>query len=133
MTVLEPLAPGPAAMYFCFDRSPHAMPLSIWLQMLGRAELKGQLLWERWNGKTFEPVRAVDETEQLLHSGCIYLFLTEPVPRASLFGAEGLRAAADLHRAPSRPAPGGGQGPAERGACGPVPPGARPAVRHRHL
>lgn len=89
MTVLEPLAPGPAAMYFCFDRSPHAMPLSIWLQMLGRAELKGQLLWERWNGKTFEPVRAVDETEQLLHSGCIYLFLTEPVPRASLFGAKG--------------------------------------------
>ena len=88
-TVLEPLDPGPPAVYFQFDRSPDGMPLSVYFQMKGRARVNAQLVWECWNGKTFEPVRAVDETGQLMHSGSVFLFLPGPLPRRSLFGAEG--------------------------------------------
>ena len=76
-------------MYFRFDRSPHAMPLSLRFQVQGRAHLSGQLLWEYWNGKAFEPVRTVDQTERLLHSGEFFLFLPEPLPVSEQFGIEG--------------------------------------------
>ncbi len=89
LPVLEVLESGPRAMYLRFDRSPHAMPLSLHFQVAGRRDLGEQLLWERWNGKAFEAVRAVDETEQLLHSGCVYLYLPEPLPRGEFFGQEG--------------------------------------------
>lgn len=88
-TALEPLDPGPPAVYFRFDRSPDAMPLSVYFQVKGRAALNAQLLWECWNGKAFEEVRAVDETEQLMHSGSMFLFLPEALPQRNLFGAGG--------------------------------------------
>ena len=79
------------------------MPLSLYFRVQGRARLGAQLLWEQWNGKRFEPVRAVDETEQLQHSGAMFLFLPEAAPVRSLFGAEGcwLR----LSRSQARPVP----------------------------
>ncbi len=86
---LTPMAEQHAAMYFRFDASPHAMPLSLRFQVEGRARLTGQLLWEYWNGKDFEPIRTVDQTERLLHSGEMFLFLPERVPEAELFGAVG--------------------------------------------
>ena len=103
LTLLEPLEPGAPAVYLRFDRSPHAMPLSLYFRVQGRARLGAQLLWEQWNGKRFEPVRAVDETEQLQHSGAMFLFLPEAAPARSLFGAEGcwLR----LSRSQARPGP----------------------------
>lgn len=88
-TVLEPLAPGQPAVYFRFDRSPDGMPLSVYFQVKGRAMVNAQLVWECWNGKAFEAVRAVDETEQLMHSGSMFLFLPDALPRRTLFGAEG--------------------------------------------
>lgn len=88
-TVLEPLEPGPPAVYFRFGRSPDGMPLSIYFQVKGRAMVNAQLVWECWNGKAFETVRAVDETGQLLHSGSMFLFLPDNLPRRTLFGAEG--------------------------------------------
>jgi len=86
---LTPMTQERAAMYFRFQSSPHAMPLSLRFQVEGRARLTGQLLWEFWNGKKFEPIRTVDQTDRLLHSGEIFLFLTERLPTAVLFGAEG--------------------------------------------
>ena len=86
---LTPMAPERAAMYFRFGSSPHAMPLSLRFEVEGRANLTGQLLWEYWNGKSFEPVRTVDQTERLLHSGEMFLFLPERLPEAEKFGAAG--------------------------------------------
>ena len=86
---LTPMAPEKATMYFRFSASPHAMPLSLRFQVEGRARLRGQLLWEYWNGKDFEPVRTVDQTERLLHSGEMFLFLPTRVPEAELFGVPG--------------------------------------------
>ncbi len=84
-----PMANERAAMYFRFSASPNAMPLSLRFQVEGRAKLKGQLLWEYWNGKTFEPVRTVDQTERLFHSGEVFLFLPERLPEAQMFGENG--------------------------------------------
>ena len=86
---LVPMGEERAAMFFRFGASPHAMPLSLRFRVEGRARLSGQLLWEYWNGKGFEPVRTVDRTERLLHSGETFLFLPEPIPEAELFGLPG--------------------------------------------
>ncbi len=86
---LVPMARERASMYFRFDSSPQAMPLSLRFQVEGRARLRGQLLWEYWNGKDFEPVRAVDQTERLLHSGEMFLFLPIRLPETELFGEMG--------------------------------------------
>ena len=86
---LTPMPKERPAMYFRFDRSPHAMPLSLRFQVQGRAHLMGQLLWEYWNGKAFEPVRTVDLTERLLHSGEIFLFLPEPLQESDRLGIDG--------------------------------------------
>ncbi len=79
----------PAAMYFCFDRSPHAMPLSLYFDVAGRARLEDKLRFEAWTGSRFEPVRWVDLTRNLLHPGVALLYLPEPLPAHRLFGAEG--------------------------------------------
>lgn len=86
---LTPMAEDRPAMYFRFDRSPNAMPLSLRFQVVGRARLSGQLLWEYWNGKSFEPIRIVDQTERLLHSGEIFLFLPEKLPESERLGTSG--------------------------------------------
>ena len=86
---LTPMPAERSAMYFRFSASPHAMPLSLRFQVEGRALLSGQLLWEFWNGKDFEPIRTVDQTERLLHSGEMFLFLPERLPEAELFGTAG--------------------------------------------
>ena len=86
---LTPMPEERPAMYFRFDRSPHAMPLSLRFQVQGRAHLTGQLIWEYWNGKSFEPVRTVDQTERLLHSGEIFLFMPESVPESEQLGIPG--------------------------------------------
>lgn len=76
-------------MYFRFDRSMHAMPLSLYFRVEGRTRLEGQLLWDFWNGKAFVPARALDRTDHLLHSGEMYLYLPERVPETELFGVSG--------------------------------------------
>lgn len=89
LAVLRPMEPGFQAMYLRFDRSPHAMPLSLRFQMAGRARMEDALLWEWWDGSRFQPVRCVDGTENLLHSGEVFLYLSQPLPRAELLGQEG--------------------------------------------
>lgn len=89
LTALTGLEGHPAAMYFRFDGSPHAMPLSLYFNVAGRARLEDKLRVEAWTGEKFEPVRWVDMTRNLLHSGAMMLYLPEPLPERRLFGAEG--------------------------------------------
>ena len=86
---LEGLEDHPRAMYFCFDRSPHAMPLSVFFDVAGQARLEDKVRFEAWNGSRFEPVRTVDLTRNLLHPGVMLLYLSRPLPAYTLFGAEG--------------------------------------------
>ena len=86
---LEGLAEHPRAMYFCFDRSPHAMPLSILFDMAGRVNLEDKVRFEAWTGSRFESVRTVDLTRNLLHPGVMLLYLSGPLPSHALFGTEG--------------------------------------------
>ena len=79
----------PRSMYFCFDRSPHAMPLSIYFDVAGRVKLEDKLRFEAWTGERFEPVRTVDLTRNLLHPGVMLLYLPKPLPTHSRFGTEG--------------------------------------------
>lgn len=76
-------------MYLRFDRSPHAYPLSLRFRMTGRRPPEGQLLWQAWNGKAFEAVRCLDSTDNLLHNGEAFLFLSRPLQEASFFGQTG--------------------------------------------
>ncbi|MBQ9345856.1 MAG: baseplate J/gp47 family protein, partial [Oscillibacter sp.] len=80
---------GEEAMYFRFDRSPHAMPLSVRFWMEGRTRMEEEIQWEARTAAGFVSVQCVDRTENLLHSGEMYLFLPEPLSEAELFGQRG--------------------------------------------
>ncbi len=86
---LRGLEEHPRAMYFCFDSSPHAMPLSILFDVAGRVQLEDKLRFEAWTGSRFEPVRTVDFTHNLLHPGVMLLYLSKPLPTHTLFGTQG--------------------------------------------
>lgn len=79
----------PRAMYFRFDRSPHAMPLSILFDVAGQVILEDKVRFEAWNGSRFEPVRTVDLTRNLLCPGFMLLYLPDPLPVHTLFGRSG--------------------------------------------
>ncbi len=79
----------PRAVYLCFDRSPHAMPLSILFEVAGRAPLDDKLAFEAWAGGRFKPVRSVDLTRNLMHTGMAFLYLPDPLPEAVFFGEAG--------------------------------------------
>lgn len=89
LEALDPMEPGLRALYLRFDRSPHAMPLSLLFALEGHAKLEDKCLWEAFTGKGFEPVRALDQTGNLHHTGHVFLYLPEPLPRTTLFGQEG--------------------------------------------
>ncbi len=89
LEALIALEDTPAAMYLCFDRSPNAMPLSLYFDVAGRARLEDKLRFEAWTGSRFEPVRWVDLTRNLLHPGVALLYLPEELPSRRLFGVEG--------------------------------------------
>ena len=89
LRALETMEPAPQAMYLRFDRSPHAMPLSLRFEMAGHRPAEDQLLWECWTGQEFQPVRWLDLTGNLHHTGHMLLYLPQPLPAARLLGAEG--------------------------------------------
>ena len=86
---LDGLPEHPKAMYFCFDRSPHAMPLSILFDMAGRVMLEDKVRFEAWTGSRFETVRTVDLTHNLLHPGVMLLYLPKPLPAHRMLGTDG--------------------------------------------
>ena len=82
LRALETMEPAPQAMYLRFDRSPHAMPLSLRFEMAGHRPVEDQLLWERWTGQEFQPVQWLDrqrrvqtETEHFCETLSQYLYL----------------------------------------------------------
>lgn len=86
---IRSLSEKPRAMYFCFDRSPHAMPLSMLFEVGGRAPMDDKLVFEACTGGRFKPVRSVDLTRNLAHTGTALLYLPEPLPEAEFFGKKG--------------------------------------------
>ena len=86
---LEGLEERPKSMYLRFDRSPHAMPLSLFFDVAGRVKLEDKLSFEAWTGSRFEAVRTVDLTRNLLHPGVMLLYLPRPLPEHALFGQTG--------------------------------------------
>ena len=105
VTLLRPMDPGLTAMYLRFDRSPHAMPLSLRFELAGRARLEGALQWEWWDGTRFQPVRCVDGTDGFYHSGEWLLYLPQPLPRSELLGMEGCWLRVSCSARVSGPAP----------------------------
>ena len=89
MTVLAALAPEEKSIYLRFDRSPHAMPLSLRFRMQGWTRMEEKLLWEAEGENGFEPVQCLDETENLFHTGEIFLYLPRPLPETERFGVTG--------------------------------------------
>ena len=86
---LDGMEDHPKAMYFCFDRSPHAMPLSILFDLAGRVKLEDKVRFEAWTGSRFEAVRTVDLTRNLLHPGVMLLYLPKALPEHAFFGLRG--------------------------------------------
>ena len=77
------------SLYFRFDRSPDAMPLTMLLQMRNNGFLPGKVSFSAmWNGE-FHAVRVTDSTLNFSSTGIIRLYLPEELTRAELFGAEG--------------------------------------------
>ena len=89
LQALETMEAAPQAMYFRFDRSPNAMPLSLRFEMSGHRPVEDQLLWECWTGKEFQPVQWLDLTGNLHHTGHMLIYLPEKLPAARLLSEEG--------------------------------------------
>ncbi len=89
LAVYEPLPPHPRAMYLRFDRSPHAMPLSLLFEVVGETVLSSKILFEAHRRGEFVPVRAVDQTQNLRYSATAFLYLSEPLEETELFGETG--------------------------------------------
>ena len=89
LPVLTPMEPCVPAMYLRFDRSPHAMPLALRFEVVGRVPKTEKLVWESWTGAKFETVSTIDQTGNLHHSGQVMLYLPEPLPQTTLFGITG--------------------------------------------
>lgn len=89
LPALVPMKSCAPAMYFRFDRSPHAMPLAMRFDVVGQVPQTEKLVWECCTGTQFEAVSTVDLTASLHHSGQILLYLPEPLPQTMLFGENG--------------------------------------------
>lgn len=89
LPALVPMQDGPRAMYLCFDQSPHAMPLALRFDVVGRVPLTDKLVWECCMGERFEAVSTVDLTGNLHHTGQVMLYLPERLPAVTLFGRTG--------------------------------------------
>ncbi len=89
LPALVKMEPSPCAMYLRFDRSPHAMPLSLMFEVVGLEPLTEKLTWECFRNGRFEAVTSVDFTDNLRHTGQILLYLSEPVDSGELFGIQG--------------------------------------------
>ena len=82
--VYRPMPPQPPAMYLRFDRSPHAMPLSLLFELCGASVLPGKVTYEcQTRQHKFESVRCIDYTDNLLYTGAVLLYLPEPLERTS--------------------------------------------------
>ena len=89
LEVLRMMDADECAMYLRFDHSPHALPLSLGFRLDGISHISEKLIWEMGTKSGFVPVQYIDLTENLKHSGDVFLYLTEPLPEKSMFGESG--------------------------------------------
>ena len=77
------------SLYFRFDRSPDAMPLTLLLQMRNNGVLPGKVTFEALKDGKFFPVRVTDSTRNFSSTGMIRMYLPEALTEAELFGEAG--------------------------------------------
>ena len=77
------------SLYFRFDRSPDALPLTMLLQMRHNGVLPGKVSFEAMRNGAFHPIRVTDETRNFSSTGIISLYLPEELTSTVLFGEEG--------------------------------------------
>ena len=88
-TVFSPMPPNPRAMYLRFDRSVHAMPLSIFFEIRGEDAPYSKISCEVWVKNKFLPCRTIDTTSNLRHTGAMFMYITQPLTEAEFFGENG--------------------------------------------
>ena len=89
MTIFKNMDPWPRSMYFCFDSSPHGMPISLMFDIRGRVDLNSKISYEVWNGREFKRVPSEDTSSNLEHSGIVSLYIQDRLPEASMFSEKG--------------------------------------------
>ncbi|MBR1497489.1 MAG: baseplate J/gp47 family protein [Oscillospiraceae bacterium] len=89
LEVLRMMEAEERAMYLRFDRSPHALPLSLGFRLEGRSRIGEKLIWETDTPSGFAPVQCIDQTENLSQSGEVFLYLAAPLPEKRLYGETG--------------------------------------------
>ena len=77
------------SLYFRFDRSPDALPLTMLLQMRHNGVLPDKVSFEAMQNGAFYPIRVTDGTRNFSSTGIISLYLPEKLTSAVLFGEEG--------------------------------------------
>lgn len=107
LNLLVAMEPRPRAMYLRFDRSPHAMPLSLFLQLENNRALEDRLSLEAWFETGFAPLTWEDGTDRLAHSGLVRAYISKPLTPVRLFGVDGcwLRLSRSAWGAPIHGAP----------------------------
>ncbi|MDR0445817.1 MAG: baseplate J/gp47 family protein, partial [Oscillospiraceae bacterium] len=89
MSISDPLPPdSPRAMYLAFDAPPEAMPLAVRFSIAGDAALGSKIVYEALSGDGFKPLRVSDGTSNFRRSGCVFMYIPEPLSNARLFGRD---------------------------------------------
>lgn len=89
MCLYEPLPDAETAEYFLFDKPFSGHPMALHFEMLVNDDNKRALEFEVLHENGFQPVRMLDDTDQLQKSGIISLFINRSPAEAELFGERG--------------------------------------------
>ena len=84
-----PIKSNGRCLYFRFDRSPNAMPLTLLLQMRNNGVLPGKISFEAMHNGEFRTARVTDGTRNFSSTGMISLYLPDELSEAELFGEKG--------------------------------------------
>lgn len=77
------------SMYLCFDHSVHGMPFSLYLDLENYSDLPLDFTVEYGRRDDFGPVRMVDGTGSMLHSGILQLLIPQDMEEKEMFGRRG--------------------------------------------
>lgn len=89
LSLYSDIETGEEAMYLRFDRSPHAMPLSLAFICDGVFGGCGRLFCDAYRDGKFNRVKISDRTAALSHSGELLIYLSEPLEENIIFGERG--------------------------------------------
>lgn len=77
------------SMYFCFDEPVFGMPFSLYFDLENYSDLPLDFTVEYSRKEDFKPIRIVDGTDGMLHSGTMQFLISGDMDKQTLFGKEG--------------------------------------------